>query len=143
MGDIRKFKASLFQALAHPTRLRILEILRRGERSVGAILEAVDRDQANVSQHLTNLRLRGLVVNRKEGNQVFYSVRDRSLFEILDLMRAYSATHLSEDMALLRQFKAAAGGPGHGIARTTRRVPRKPPGESAHLAVARRRRKRS
>ena len=94
MSDIRNFKASLFQSLANPTRLQILEILRRGELSVGAILTKVDRDQANVSQHLTNLRLRGLVVNRKEGNQVFYSVRDPVLFEVLDLM--LSLIHISE-----------------------------------------------
>jgi DNA-binding transcriptional ArsR family regulator len=142
VGDLRKFKASLFQALAHPTRLQILEILRGGERSVGALLAAVDRDQANVSQHLTNLRLRGLVVNRKEGNQVFYSVRDASLFAILDLMRAYSATHLSEDMALIRQFRAEAADGAPSIARTRRRAPRRPPGSSAHSTAARRRRKR-
>ena len=120
MSDIREFKASLFQALAHPTRLQILEILRRGELSVGAILTRVDRDQANVSQHLTNLRLRGLVVNRKEGNQVFYSVRDPFLFEILDLVRSYSATHLTEHMALLRRFKAEAQDAAPGMPRGSR-----------------------
>ena len=138
MSDVREFKASLFQALAHPTRLRILEILRRGELSVGAILTKVDRDQANVSQHLTNLRLRGLVVNRKAGNQVFYSVRDPSLFEILDLMRAYSAAHLVEHMALLRRFKAESLGAERGIARGPRNTG---PASGARPATGRRRRR--
>ena len=133
VNDVREFKASLFQALANPIRLQILEILRRGERSVGAILTKVDRDQANVSQHLTSLRLRGLVVNRKEGNQVFYSVRDPFLFEILDLMRAYSAAHLAEHMALLRQFKAEPHGAEPGRVRAARPGSRKP----GHAAVAR------
>jgi ArsR family transcriptional regulator len=106
MSQVRQFKASIFQALAHPTRLQILEVLRDGELSVNAILSRVGRDQANISQHLTNLRLRGLVVNRKEGNQVFYSVRDPILFKVLDLMRRYSTTHLNEHMALLKRFKA-------------------------------------
>ena len=138
MSDVREFKASLFQALAHPTRLQILEILRRGELSVGAILTKVDRDQANVSQHLTSLRLRGLVVNRKDGNQVFYSVRDPFLFGILDQMRAYSAAHLAEHMALLRRFKAESLDTEPGIARVSRK-----PGRASGHPAARRRRRRS
>src|SRR5437773_2772583 len=106
MSQVRQFKSSIFQGLAHPTRLQILEVLRGGELSVNAILSKVGRDQANISQHLANLRLRGLVVNRKEGNQVFYSVRDPILFKVLDLMRRYSTTHLSERVALLKRFKA-------------------------------------
>ena len=106
MSQVREFKASIFQALAHPTRLRILEVLREGELPVNAILSKIDRDQANISQHLANLRLRGLVVNRKEGNQVFYSVRDPILFRVMDLMRKYSTTHLNEHMALLKRFRA-------------------------------------
>ena len=106
MSQVREFKASIFQALAHPTRLRILEVLRDGELPVNAILSKIDRDQANISQHLTNLRLRGLVVNRKEGNKVFYSVRDPILFRVMDLMRKYSTAHLNEHMALLKRFRA-------------------------------------
>ena len=106
MSQIRQFKASTFQALAHPTRLQILEALRGGELSVNEILSKIQRDQANISQHLSNLRLRGLVVNRKEGNQVFYSVRDRVLFKVLDLLLRYSKTHLREHMSLLKRFKA-------------------------------------
>jgi DNA-binding transcriptional ArsR family regulator len=103
--QIRQYKASVFQALAHPTRLQILEVLRGGELSVNAILSKVGRDQANISQHLATLRQRGLVVNRKEGNQVFYSVRDPLLFEVLELMRRFSATYLDEHMKLLEQMK--------------------------------------
>ena len=103
---VRQFKAALFQALAHPTRLQILEVLRDGELSVSAIRSKVARDQANISQHLSLLRLRGLVVNRKEGNQVFYSVRDPLLFKVLDLMRRFSTTHLHAHMALLKRYEA-------------------------------------
>jgi len=106
MSLVRQFKASIFQALAHPTRIQILEVLRDGELSVGAILARVGRDQANISQHLASMRQRGLVVNRKEGNQVFYSVRDPLLFEVLELMRRFSTAHLNEHMTLLERFKA-------------------------------------
>jgi len=106
VNTVRQFKASIFQALANSTRLEILETLRRGEQPVGAILAKVDRDPANISQHLTSLRLRGLVVNRRAGNQVFYSVRDPLLFEVLDLMRRYAAAHVHDQIALLRQYRS-------------------------------------
>ena len=106
VSQIRHFKASIFQALAHPTRLQILEALRGREMCVNDILARIERGQANISQHLTTLRLRGLVVNRKVGNQVFYSVRDRVLFKVLDQMRDYSRTHLRENMTSLRRLRS-------------------------------------
>jgi DNA-binding transcriptional ArsR family regulator len=105
VNQVRAFKASIFQALGHPTRLQIMEVLRDGEMSVNAIQSGLGRDQANISQHLTSLRLRGLVVSRKAGNQVFYSVRDPLLFEVLDLMRRFSAVHLRDHLEMLRQLK--------------------------------------
>ena len=110
MSQLRQFKASILQALAHPTRLQILEILGDGELPVSAILTKIERDQANISQHLAILRQRSLVVSRKEGNQVFYSVRDPQLFQVLDLMRRFCATHLEEYMGLLAELKAEETG---------------------------------
>ena len=112
VNTVRQFKASIFQALANSTRLQILETLRTGELPVAAILAKVERDPANISQHLTSLRLRGLVVNRKVGNQVFYSVRDPLLFDVLDLMRRYaivSEADLSEGVAKLATLAARRG----------------------------------
>ena len=106
VNTVRQFKASIFQALANSTRLEILETLRKGELPVAAILAKVERDPANISQHLASLRLRGLVVNRREGNQVFYSVRDPRLFDVLDLMRGYAAAHVHDQIALLKQYRS-------------------------------------
>jgi len=106
VNTVRKFKAEIFQALGNPTRLQILEVLRSGELPVSAIMAQIGRDAANVSQHLSVLRLRGLVVNRKDGNQVFYSVRDPRLFEVLDLMRRYSTAHVKDHIALLRRYRS-------------------------------------
>jgi ArsR family transcriptional regulator len=92
--------------MGDPTRLAILEALRDGELPVGAILSRLSLEQANLSQHLSVLRTRRLLVNRREGNQVFYSVRDPLLLEVLDIMRRYSMSHLEEDQALLRELKA-------------------------------------
>jgi DNA-binding transcriptional ArsR family regulator len=103
--SLRRFKADIFQALAHPTRIAILELLRGGELSAGALIEKLGMEQANVSQHLAVLRAKQLVVNRKAGNQVFYAVRDPILIEVLDLMRSYFHAHLSEALEILNEME--------------------------------------
>jgi ArsR family transcriptional regulator len=104
---LRRFKAEFFQALAHPTRIAILEQLRSGELSAGVIIERLGMEQANVSQHLAILRAKQIVVNRKSGNQVFYSVRDPLIIKVLDLMRQYFHTHLSEALAMLEEIETS------------------------------------
>jgi ArsR family transcriptional regulator len=101
---LRRFKAEVFQVLAHPTRIHIVECLRDGEMAVGSILERTGIEPANASQHLALLRTHRLVINRKEGNQVFYSLRDPMLIEVLDIMRKYFQTHLEESLAMLREM---------------------------------------
>jgi len=101
---LRQFKASIFQALAHPTRIAIVEVLRDGELPAGAIIERLGLEQANASQHLSILRAKQIVTSRKEGNQVFYSVRDFLLIEVLDVMRRYFQAHVEEAMAMLEEI---------------------------------------
>jgi ArsR family transcriptional regulator len=101
---LRQFKASVFQALAHPTRIAIIEVLRDGELSAGVIMEKLDLEQANASQHLAVLRAKQVVVGRKEGNQVFYSVRDPVLIEVLDIMRRYFQAHVEESLTMLQEI---------------------------------------
>ena len=101
---LRRFKADIFQALAHPTRIAILESLSGGELSAGALIEKLGMEQANVSQHLAVLRTKQLVSNRKAGNQVFYSVRDPIILKVLALMRAYFHAHLKDALAMLGEM---------------------------------------
>src|SRR5258708_3632064 len=103
--SLRQFKADIFQALAHPTRVAILELLTAGELSAGALIEKLGMEQANVSQHLAVLRAKQLVAHRKAGNQVFYSVRDPIIIEVLNLMRAYFHAHLKESLGMLDQLE--------------------------------------
>jgi DNA-binding transcriptional ArsR family regulator len=100
------YKASIFQALSHPTRIAILEALREGEHSARAIQERLGIEQANLSQHLAILRSRQIVVNRKDGNQVFYSLRNPVLLEVLDIMRRYFQANLSEAVQMLGELDA-------------------------------------
>lgn len=101
---LRQFKANIFQALAHPTRIAIIEVLKDGELPAGAIIERLGLEQANASQHLSILRTKQIVSSRKEGNQVFYSVRDPLLIEVLDVMRRYFQAHVEEAMAMLKEI---------------------------------------
>ena len=102
---LRRFKADIFQALAHPTRIAILEALNDRELSAGALIEKLGMEQANVSQHLAVLRSKQLVSNRKAGNQVFYSVRDPLIGKVLALMRQYFQAHLKEALAMLGEIE--------------------------------------
>ena len=101
---LRQFKANIFQALAHPTRIAIIEVLRNGELPAGAIIERLGIEQANASQHLSILRTKQVVTSRKEGNQVFYSVRDPLLIEVLDIMRRYFQAHVEEALSMLNEI---------------------------------------
>jgi ArsR family transcriptional regulator len=107
--SLRRFKADIFQALAHPTRIAIIEQLEQGELSAGELQEKLSVEQANLSQHLAVLRAKQLVVNRKSGNQVFYSVRDPIIIKVLALMRRYFYTHLQEAMDLLEEMDVKTG----------------------------------
>ena len=107
---LRKFKAQVFQALAHPTRIAIIEALRDGELPAGKLLELLQVEQANLSQHLAVLRSKQVLVNRKVGNQVFYAVRDPVLIQVLDLLRQYFFSHLNETLAMLGELEQEASG---------------------------------
>jgi|SRR5690606_18902775 len=108
---LRTFKAQLFQALAHPTRIAVLEHLRDGELTAGALQERLRIEQANLSQHLGVLRTRQIVTARKAGNQVFYSLRDPVLIEILDLLKRFFHTQLHETLSVLSEVGTADGEP--------------------------------
>ena len=110
--SLRRFKADIFQALAHPTRIAVMELLEGGELSAGELIEKLGIEQSNASQHLAVLRSKQLVVNRKSGNQVFYSVRDPMLFDVLALMRRYFQNHLKEAMEMLEEIDKSSAEAG-------------------------------
>ena len=88
------FKADFFKVLSNPTRIQILDTLRSGERSVNYIAEWLEVEATSVSQQLALLRRSNLVKSRKQGNQVFYSVRDRAIFKVLDAALEVFNNHL-------------------------------------------------
>ena len=100
-------KANLFRVLGHPARVRILELLRDGERSVGALQEELGLDSGGTSQHLAALRRVGVVESRREGTSVYYRVEDARVFDLLEAGRAIIARQLSQQQALLQDLGAA------------------------------------
>jgi DNA-binding transcriptional ArsR family regulator len=104
--SLHRFKAELFHALAHPTRIAIVEALRDGEKPAGKLIDELGLEQANASQHLSILRAKMIVLNRKEGNQVFYSLRDPVLIEVLDILRRYFYSQLTDTKNILEEIGA-------------------------------------
>ena len=104
-GELQTFKAQFFRALAHPTRIRMLEILVRGGRTVQELQEALTLDQPIVSQQLAVLRNQGIVSAQKEGLSVRYTLRDPLVGELLDLARRIFNNHLANTRGLLRELR--------------------------------------
>ena len=101
---VHEAKANLFRVLGHPVRVRILELLREGERSVGALQEALGLDSGGTSQHLAALRRIGVVESRREGTSVIYRVEDVRVFDLLEAGRAIIERQLVSQQALLRDL---------------------------------------
>ena len=112
--DGLKQVAAYFQALSEPTRLKILNLLRSGERKVGDIAEATGYTAANVSRHLTLLTKHGLVAREGRGTSVYYRITDDSVYALCDLVCGNIARQFersaNEHAAFMRS--AAWTGPG-------------------------------
>jgi DNA-binding transcriptional ArsR family regulator len=106
--ELQGFKAEFFKALAHPVRIRILEILRHGDRSVQELQAALALDQAAVSQQLAVLRAKNVVRARKQGTTVRYAVRDPLVGELLDVARRIFNNQLAGTQTMLRALKREA-----------------------------------
>jgi ArsR family transcriptional regulator len=99
-------KATLFRTLGHPARVRILELLRDGEHSVGALRDALQLDSGGTSQHLAALRRVGVVESRREGTSVFYRAAGMGVFALLEAGHAVIARSLAEQQSLLEELTA-------------------------------------
>ena len=101
---VREIKASLFRVLGHPARVRLLELLRDGERSVGALQAELELDSGGTSQHLAALRRIGLVESRRDGTSVYYRVDDERVFDLLEAGRDIITRRLSQQQSILQEL---------------------------------------
>lgn len=103
---IYALKAEFFRALGHPVRVRILQLLRDGELSVGTLQAELDLDSSGTSQHLAALRKQGLVTSRKDGTSVYYAVKDERTLMLLQLAKTIISSNLEENRQLLDELAA-------------------------------------
>jgi DNA-binding transcriptional ArsR family regulator len=104
-GELQRFKAEFFRALAHPIRIEILEVLLQGERSVQELQDILKVDQPVVSQQLAVLRGKNIVSGRKEGTSVRYLVGDPLIGDLLSVARRIFNNHLAGTQELLRELR--------------------------------------
>ncbi|MGY5884684.1 ArsR/SmtB family transcription factor [Modestobacter lacusdianchii] len=100
-------KADLFKALAHPARIRVLELLAEGEQTVGALAEATGLELSHLSQQVSVLRRAGIVDSRRVGNNVFCTLCDPQTAELLGVARRMLTVHLRQGQALLQALDGA------------------------------------
>ena len=104
-GQLQVFKTEFFRALAHPIRIRILEILSDGDRSVQELQDELKVDQPLVSQQLAVLRGKNIVASRKLGTTVKYAIRDPLVGDLLKTARHIFENHLKDTQTMLRELR--------------------------------------
>lgn len=105
MNDmVVKLTASYLKALSHPTRLKILNILRDEEElCVCKIFEELELEQSNVSQHLRVLKDQGILVSQRKGSMIMYRVKDNEVFTIIDKVQSILLKQISETQKQLKK----------------------------------------
>ncbi|WP_398290205.1 ArsR/SmtB family transcription factor [Sporosarcina sp. NCCP-2716] len=102
---MQQFKADFFKALAHPLRIRILELLADGEKSVTELQQLVNSEGSAVSQQLSILRAKNIVIGTKKGKSVIYSLRDPSISRLLEAARDLFNNHLIDTLSMLEEME--------------------------------------
>jgi len=99
-----ELKAEILKALAQPTRLKIMEYLRNGEKCICEIVPAINGEQSNISRHISLMQKSHLVTTRKDGVRVMVNVKDPKVFEILDKVSAILKNQMKEQEKLLARI---------------------------------------
>ena len=101
---VLELKAEILKALAQPTRLKILELLRNGERCICEIVPAINGEQSNISRHISLMQKSHLVTTRKDGVKVMVKVKDPKIFDILDNIGLLLKRQILETGKLVREL---------------------------------------
>ncbi|QOT00464.1 winged helix-turn-helix transcriptional regulator [Brevibacterium sp. JNUCC-42] len=103
--EIQQFKAEFFKALAHPLRIRILEVLCEGDKNVNELQAILGTEGSAVSQQLAVLRNKNVVSGTKEGTSVIYSLRDPLIKDLLKVSKQIFDNHLVDAISLLKNMR--------------------------------------
>lgn len=120
--ELQKFKAEFFKALAHPLRIRILELLADGDKNVNEMQTAIGTEGSAVSQQLSILRSKNIVQGRKEGTRVMYSLRDPMIVDLLGIARQIFNNHLIDTITMLDKFSDEDDSGGDAVAAAAAKV---------------------
>lgn len=120
-APIYRLKAEFFRLLGHPARVRILELLREGERTVGDLQAELGLDSSATSQQLTAMRRQGILESRRAGTSVLYRVKDPRMFQLLETAKQILTARLEESRDLLGELSAASPAPSEAPPATRRR----------------------
>ena len=105
---IYELKSDFFRVLGHPARIKIIELLRDGEQSVGELQAGLHLDSSGTSQHLAALKRHGLLDSRRERTSVYYRVRDPRMFQLLETARQILTSNLADATSLLNALQETA-----------------------------------
>lgn len=102
-ADVYELHARVCKSLSSPVRLRVLDLLRDGERTVKDMVPLAGVSQPNLSLHLKYLRENGVVERRREGATVYFRVSHPEIFDAIDIFRRILAKNLARDRRLARR----------------------------------------
>ena len=105
MNSAANYLADLLKSLAQPTRLKIIDFLREGERCVCEIFPAIDEEQSNTSRHLSYMQTHGILSRRKEGVRIYYAVKHLEVFEIINRAQAIVKREIEFKNGIIKQVK--------------------------------------
>lgn len=97
--------ADFLKSLSHPVRIKVLNLLGPGERCVCELMEEIDIEQSNLSQHLTLMKRQGLIDSRKEGAKVFYRILYPSVLEVVSAVEKTLSEQISHSQNILKYLK--------------------------------------
>lgn len=102
MKELVEFRAEILKALGQPTRLKIVDFLRDGERCVCEIFPAIGEEQSNTSRHLNMMLAAGVLSRRKEGLKIYYAIKHPEIISIVDLVSDLVKLEISGHHQLLQ-----------------------------------------
>jgi ArsR family transcriptional regulator len=105
MNSTADYLADVLKSLAQPTRLKIINFLRAGERCVCEIFPAIDEEQSNTSRHLSYMQTHGILSRRKDGVKIYYAVKHPEVFEIIDRGEGIVKREIEFRSGLIKEMK--------------------------------------
>ena len=99
--QIYQYHAEMCQVFSHPKRLEVINVLRDGEMSVTELVQKLGLTMGNLSQHLSMMKERHILLSRKEGNMVYYRILNPKLIQCFDMMREMLFDQLRRDASLI------------------------------------------